>query len=210
MKYQAYIFDLDGTLLDTSPGVFHCMRHALLRSGKEVPDDTILAKTIGPALEDSFVHLFGFSEEGAADGVRLYREEYAAGGMYMARPYDGIVELQQTHSQNGCTLGVATLQSSLITHPVHEKFGFSEYFTAICGSVRPHDTKESVLKHCLEALSCEPQNAVLIGDSPYDALGAQKVGTAFIGAGFGFGFQNAEAPFPVDMAASPMDILSYC
>lgn len=210
MRYRAYIFDLDGTLLDTSPGVFAAFRGALARLGRPEPTDEILAGTIGPTLKSSFVNLFGVPEEAAEDAVRIYREEYAAGAMFHAERYDGMAELLQILKEKGCALGVASYKLESYIEPVLERFDLAAYFDVFCGVRDEWESKAQIIGRCLSGLSCPPQQAVMIGDSPYDAIGAKEAGIAFIGAGYGFGFRQNELPYPAPMADMPLDILNYC
>lgn len=73
-------------------------------------------------------------------------------------------------------------------------------------------TKSDIINLVLEDLSVEPENAVLIGDSAYDAIGARQSGVDFIGVEYGFGFKNLqeiEAYHPVFIAYFVDDLIQF-
>lgn len=82
MKYRNFIFDLDGTLADTSPGVFEGIRLVLRQMGEPpVPEDQ-LSRFIGPPLHISFAAVCGMKEPRLHEAVGIFREYYKNGGVY--------------------------------------------------------------------------------------------------------------------------------
>ena len=71
MLYDAVIFDLDGTLTDSSEGIFASARYALNRLSLPVPDDATLRRFIGPPLADSFMRYCGMTEPEAVHACAL-------------------------------------------------------------------------------------------------------------------------------------------
>ena len=93
MVYPSVIFDLDGTLSDSSEGIMKGVRYAMERYGvTDIPEAT-LRRFIGPPLYDTFSQIFGLSPAQADHAVALYREYYLPQGMYENRLYPGIMEL---------------------------------------------------------------------------------------------------------------------
>ncbi|MDD6888600.1 MAG: HAD hydrolase-like protein, partial [bacterium] len=93
MAYRSVIFDLDGTLSDSSEGIMKGVRYAMERFGvTDIPEAT-LRRFIGPPLYDTFSQIFGLTSEQADHAVALYREYYLPKGMYENRLYPGIKEL---------------------------------------------------------------------------------------------------------------------
>ena len=81
-KYESVLFDLDGTLTDSAPGITACVQYALEKMGKPEEDADKLRCFVGPPLKDQFMSYAGFSEEEALEAVRYYRERYTKSGMY--------------------------------------------------------------------------------------------------------------------------------
>ena len=73
---KCVLFDLDGTLFDTSEGIKMCYRHGLAHFGVSVKDDSELDRVIGPSLYDSYSRFYGLEGEAITEAVRLYRELY--------------------------------------------------------------------------------------------------------------------------------------
>ena len=92
MAYDIFLFDLDGTLTDSSLGITNSVIYALKKYGITVEDRRSLYRFIGPPLTDSFRDFYGFSEEKALEAVRFYREYYRDKGIFENRVYEGMEE----------------------------------------------------------------------------------------------------------------------
>ena len=90
---QALIFDFDGTLFDTGPGILRSVQYALERFGIRETDLGKLRKFVGPPLVDSFMELYGMPPEQAKEAVAFYRERYTPVGLLECEPYPGMPEL---------------------------------------------------------------------------------------------------------------------
>jgi phosphoglycolate phosphatase len=89
---KAILFDLDGTLIDSSEGIIKSARYALDFFGIEEPDTGKLYQFIGPPLSQSFQRLYGFSEEKSLEAVHVYRERYNKIGIFECGLYPGVEE----------------------------------------------------------------------------------------------------------------------
>ncbi len=90
--YNYYLFDLDGTLSQSEPGIFNCIRYALEAAGLPELSKDVLKTFIGPSLYDSFTTNCHASHEQALWLVDKYRERYNVVGLYETAIYDGIPE----------------------------------------------------------------------------------------------------------------------
>lgn len=209
-RYRAALFDLDGTLTDSGPGILSSLRSAFRAMGRPVPPETVLRKFIGPPLTDSFMQYCGLTAPETAEAIRLYRLAYEqGGGMYRAEVYPGIPELLEALRAAGMLLAVATSKPGRMAQPVLEYFGLSGRFDVIFaadGSERSQ-TKDTLILPALEKLACSPAQAVMIGDTRFDAEGARLAGTAFAGVLYGFGSEaEMRAEGAARFAASPADL----
>lgn len=188
--YDIILFDLDGTLTDSKPGIANSFNYALKAMGFKEQDAATFERFVGPPLKYSFRTLCGFNDEQIAEAIRLYREYYTAKGMFENSVYPGIPELLKKLKSSGKTLAVAT--SKIMAHAVRilEHFKLADYFAVIAGS-NPDDsrsTKEEVLRYCLDELQISRKDdVVLVGDTKYDVMGARGVGIDCIAVRYGYG-----------------------
>ena len=113
MQERKYIlFDLDGTLSDSGPGIMASVSHALKHFGIE-GDPKILRTFIGPPLHESFPLHFGFDEEKTAEAIRIYRQHFHDHGFFQNEVYPGIPELLEDLLKAGKTIAVATARATV-------------------------------------------------------------------------------------------------
>lgn len=105
MKITTVLFDLDGTLTDSGPGIMNSVKYALEKVGEPTPDVDELRKFIGPPLKGQFMEHCGIDEEKAAEMVTLYREYFTVTGIFENSVYDGVEEMLKTLKQAGIKIG---------------------------------------------------------------------------------------------------------
>ena len=108
MKITTVLFDLDGTLTDSGPGIMNSVKYALEKVGEPTPDVDELRKFIGPPLKGQFMEHCGIDEEKAAEMVTLYREYFTVTGIFENSVYDGVEEMLKTLKQAGIKIAMAT------------------------------------------------------------------------------------------------------
>ena len=204
---MTYLFDLDGTLTDSAPGILHSVRYALEKVGAPVPDAATLNKFIGPPLIDSFEKYCGFTHAQAVQALADYREWFAGhGGMFENRVYDGVVGMLERLAAGGAKLIVATSKPEKFARAILEHFDLTRHFAAIHGATmdekRSH--KADVIAWAL-AHSGELDHPVMVGDRANDIEGAKANGIPAIGVLWGYG--DAEELAGADrLVASPEDL----
>lgn len=87
--YDICFFDLDGTIIDSSPGITNSVMYALEKFGIEETEREKLYKFIGPPLTDSFAGFYGFDDEKSWKAVEYYREYYQDTGIFECSVYPG-------------------------------------------------------------------------------------------------------------------------
>lgn len=194
MKYKTVLFDFDGTLMDTSRGIMHCAKRTLQDFGFEIPEDKTLRKFIGPPLKLSFMGVCDMNDEQATQAVQHYRERYADQGMLEADLYPGMKELLRDLKSAGVTCAVASVKMEKIVRKTLAHFELTDYFDAICGA--PEDVnikgKEAIVREAVSRTNSQAKDCLLVGDSDYDAKGAEDTGIDFCAVLWGFGFGKIE------------------
>ena len=211
--YDYVLFDLDGTLSDTSAGVTKGVQVALKAFGIEAELDE-LTKFIGPPLTYSFPVFYGFEGEDLDKVIEIYRDYYlAGGGMYDNRPYDGLHELLDKIHADGKKLAVATSKLEDAAIDVLTRNGLARHFDMICGALADgtRTTKKEVLESFFErAGNPDKSKVVLVGDTAFDAEGANAVGIDCIGVLYGFGTrEELEAKGVISIAPTVEQIYDY-
>jgi phosphoglycolate phosphatase len=205
------LFDLDGTLSDSAPGILAALRYALAANGVEPLDAHTERDLLGPPFYESLPPLIG-GEEKLPAVIEAYRRKYGEGGMFDTEAYDGIRDvLQYLHADCGIQLAVATSKPENYAIPIVEHLGLSEYFATVGGdeldgSLR---TKALVIGKVLRRLGITaPDGVVMVGDRAHDVLGAREHGIRCIGAGWGYGMPGELTRAGADpVCARPADVL---
>ena len=189
-NYKYILFDLDGTIIDSSLGVTNSVMYSLKKLGEPVPQREKLLKFIGPPLFTSYTQYCGFSEEKANLAIEYYREEYDEKELFNNRVFEGIEDMLSYLKSKGKSLIVATSKPEVFAKQILNKHDISKYFDFIVGATfdgeRNH--KHEVLNYILENCNIDnKQNCVLVGDTRFDAVGAKNVKIDCIGVSYGFG-----------------------
>ncbi len=184
---KAILFDLDGTLTDSGEGIINCAILALKHFGLPVPDREAMRVFVGPPLRDTFFR-FGVPQEKLDEAVAVYRSRYIPIGKFENTPYPGIEVLLQKLKAAGHRLYVATSKPEQMSVDILEKFGLAPYFDIIAGSTMDgsRDAKEAVIAYLLKKIGMQEQ-AVMVGDTHFDVIGAKAHGIPTIGVSWGYG-----------------------
>ena len=208
---QLAIFDMDGTIADTSPGILNSHRYAHRVMGWPEPDAQTLSSVIGGPLLQTYIQRFGFSEGEARTAVNAYREYYSRQGIHEARVYPGLEQTLKILRDNGVQVAMATLKAERFAKTMLEDMGISRYFQVVYGmDEQDTRTKAQLIQLCTEATDTSRADTVMVGDSIHDRNGAAEVGVNFLGVTYGFGFQpGTPYDFPtVDSAIEIADVIT--
>ena len=190
MNCKSVIFDLDGTLTDSGEGITKCVRLALEHFGIPVKNLDDLRFFVGPPLRDSFVKA-GVPEDKVEEAIAVYRSRYTNVGLFENTPYSGIRELLEKLTALGYRLFVATSKPEEMAVRVLKKFDLFRYFERVCGATmdKSRDSKSAVIAYLLAECS-NGENAIMVGDTAFDVIGAAEHKIPTIGVSWGYG--NAE------------------
>ena len=209
MTYSTVLFDLDGTLIDTSEGVIGSVFHALKTLGYPTGEFRDYLPFLGPPLPYGFGVVCGVKESDVPRAIEVFRHRYMAEEWFLrASVYPGIPELLATLRKAGLRVAVTTSKLQGAADKVLSRLGLYDCFDLVVGSGEGSDrsTKEGVLRCALGLLGCAPENAVLIGDRKFDAEGAQAAGVDCVAALWGFGKREEFSPYPtVAFCETPAD-----
>ena len=214
-SYSTILFDLDGTLTDSSHGIINSIIYALEKYDINDYEMSLLRKFLGPPLHESFEKFMGFDKEKSLQAVKLYREYFSSKGLFENEIYGGVSDLLQNLKENGKALIVATSKPQLFTDRIMEHFNLAKYFDFIAGSNMDttRSKKAEVIEYALSECNIKDKSkVVMIGDRAEDMIGAQTVGVDSIGVEYGYGtfdeLKNAGATYIVKTVGELKDLLS--
>ncbi|WP_329957457.1 HAD-IA family hydrolase [Novisyntrophococcus fermenticellae] len=185
------LFDLDGTLTDSGPGIIKCVQYALNYMGKPEGNPDNLRCFVGPPLHEQFMEYSDFTSEEADTAVEQYRERYASIGIYENKIYEKIPELLQLLKEHGKILGVASSKPTVFVEEILLNSNLRKYFDVVVGSELDgtRTSKDEVIEEALKQLGVvtHREQVLMVGDRLYDVEGAKSCGLLCIGAAYGYG-----------------------
>jgi phosphoglycolate phosphatase len=204
------LFDLDGTLVDSAPGIWASVRAAAAELGVPDPTPAQLTAMIGPPLQEGFATALGLPSALVPRAVDAYRAHYSAGALLDVTVYPGIPELLDELLARGAVLAVATSKPEVFAVRVLQATGLAPRFASVHGA-----TLDGSVRHKDEvvaaALAAHPSGTepVLVGDRAQDVQGAAAHGLPCIGAGWGPAPDGElEAAGAAVVVRSPADVLT--
>lgn len=210
-QYDYLLFDLDGTLIESAESVRASLEHALEMLSLPCPDLSDYTQYVGPPLEDTFRGLCAVPEELIPRAMILYRDYYDEVGQNSNRLFDGVIEMLIGLRERGIKTAVCTSKNEPVANMVCVKMGLRPYLDAICGSTfdGSRRAKADIIPYALETLGCDDKkNALMIGDTHFDARGAQIADVDFLGVTYGYGtVESMKACGAIGFADSPGEIL---
>jgi phosphoglycolate phosphatase len=190
--WRNVLFDLDGTLIDSRPGIIAGMRHALATLGHALPaeEEQSLDWVIGPPLAQVLARLlqpFG-DDHRTEQAVTAYREWYWRVGLFDARVYPGVPGLLEELARERA-LFVCTAKRTAFARRVLEHFDLARCFQGIHGGEPDgrFDDKSELIRYLISAYGMSPEQTVLVGDREHDVLAGRGSGVSVIAVTYGYG-----------------------
>lgn len=189
--YKTVVFDVDGTLIDGTEGILASVKYMIEKHHLKQLSEEVLKTFIGPPVQNSLKQIYSMTEEEAQICANTFREKYSKEDVYKAKVYDGICEILCYLKSKKYKLGVATYKREDYAISLMQHFGLDKYFDSVCGADNENKlSKMDILKNCINNLSHNNSEVIMIGDSYHDADAAENLGIKFIGVTYGFGFKN--------------------
>jgi phosphoglycolate phosphatase len=207
--YTCVLVDLDGTIMDSAPGITRTLSVALAELGHPEPAPARLLEFVGPPILDGLRDVVGLEGHRAEAVLDRYRAHYRKTGAFEAEPYPGMREALEALARLA-PLAVATSKPEGIATRILEHFGFADLFTVIAGASddESRSTKADVITRALALLldaGADTARPVLIGDRSHDVEGAAAHGIPTIHVTWGYGAPE-EATGAVAIAESPAEL----
>ena len=208
--WSCILFDLDGTIADSAPGITGTLAHMFEVLGLPVPAPAELLTYVGPPLLDAFRDFAGFSPERSAMALKVYREEYALNGVRGTAAYPGMDGVLRAVHQGGIPLSLATSKPERPALRMLDHYDLTKYFDVIAGASEDEtrSAKADVIEEALRrltAIGADVSNPVMVGDRIHDVEGAAANGVPTVFVQWGYG-SPAEQVGAVAVAETPADL----
>jgi len=212
--YSCILFDLDGTIVDSAPGITATLAYTFEQLGLPIPTPSELLAYVGPPILDSFRDLAGFSPEQSQEALAIYRPQYLEAGVHDATIYPGLPELLRAIHESPIPLSLATSKPELPATLILEHFSIASCFDVITGasadevrSAKADVVAEAIVR--LKAIGADVSNPVMVGDRSHDVHGAAAHGipTIFVEWGYGSPAEQAGTVASVKTAAELQELL---
>lgn len=209
MSRDIILFDLDGTLTESGPGIMKAAQYALRTYGIEKSWQE-LSYFVGPPLSETFA---AFVPEPEIPGIiARFREYYQKDGWLDNAPYPGVREMLDALRAGGKRLMVATSKLDRLAVQVLAHFDLLSRFEAVCGAPEGDPAaaqKASIVRAALAKAGCtDPGRAVMVGDRKYDITGGHQAGLAAIGVLYGYGSREELTQAGADALAESPEALT--
>lgn len=185
-KYKYIIWDFDGTINNTSPGIYATFSAVLKHFGIDA-SGMDLSEHIGPPLEYSYTKLVG--EANCSEAIALHRKVFAeSNAAQNSFLYDGIVDvLDKLLASGKFVMSIAS--SKYEPHAVEslQYLKLSKYFTYVYGQTERRGYKADVLRQLIDDNGFDRSHCLMIGDTLHDVQGAVDNGIDVVGVTYGFG-----------------------
>lgn len=208
--FTSILFDLDGTIVDSAPGITKTLAYTFAELGRPIPSPAELLAYVGPPILDSFRDRGGMSVAEAEEALAIYRPRYLETGALDSTVYPGVADVLRDIHAAGIPLSLATSKPEKPATLMLSHFGLLDYFDVVTGASEDEvrSSKQDVVAEALVRLAAIGANLsrpVLVGDREHDVEGAAANGVPTIFAGWGYG-SSAEQVGTVAVAATPADL----
>jgi phosphoglycolate phosphatase len=190
MKPALVLFDLDGTLVDSRPGIVHSLRETLALHTVALEADHDFTWCIGASLWKIFEHYLNTTDQHVLSGaVAQYRHIYRDGPMFEYDIYDGVIDTLAAIKADGARICIATAKAHEYAREIIEVSKLEPYIDHVYGSELDgrNVDKRDLLRHVLAGERIAPELSVMIGDRNHDIDGALANGVHAVGVRYGYG-----------------------
>jgi phosphoglycolate phosphatase len=207
---RSVLLDLDGTLVDSRPGIVASCSAALRALGHDPGKASDIA--IGPPLEDILRTLLqAYGDDRIDEAAVAYRQHYGESGLLGSEPYPGIIDALQEMRRAGLGIYLATSKREVFARRILENLNLATYFDGIHGSVPGGklDHKPELLAHILSEHDIAASHSLMVGDRSHDIVGANAVRMRGLGVLWGYGSRDElEAAGADQLVEQPADLAS--
>ena len=209
--YTCILFDLDGTIADSAPGITASLGHVFEELGLPVPSQAELREWVGPPLLDAFRDRAGMTPEESAVALAIYRDHYISRGTKSSPIFEGIPEVLRAIHEAGVPLSLATSKPEFPASVILDHGNLTQYFRVLSGASidEIRSAKKDVISEAMtrfRMIGVDVSRPIMVGDRDYDIEGAAANGIPSIFVEWGYG-SPAEAEGSLATVATPAELI---
>jgi phosphoglycolate phosphatase len=197
---RAFVFDLDGTLLDTKQDLVNSVNAMLREAGRAEQPTELVASYVGHGAPQLIARVLGpnATDEQRSEALAIFLKHYGQQKLNLTRPYPGV--LQGLHALADYPMAVLTNKPSTLSVEILEGLQLAHFFRAICGgdSFPSKKPDPAGALSIVKKLGRAPTETAMVGDSDVDIQTARNAGMFAVAVNYGFGQHNAQS-CPADL-----------
>ena len=208
-KVRAFVFDLDGTLIDSKMDLVNSVNAMLRETGRAELPAELVASYVGHGAPQLIARTLGMTatDEERRKGLEIFLKQYETKKLDQTRPYPGVLE--GLRKLAAMPKAVLSNKPAKLSREILEALDLAHYFQAVYGgdsfaNKKPAPTGALTI---LNAWGVRPEQAAMVGDSDVDIQTARNAGMLAIGVKYGFGQHDAQAT-PADLYVDTLEELA--
>lgn len=209
-NFTHVIFDLDGTLVNSKPGLLNGLLYVVEQMGLELDAEEVIDQLIGPPIQQGLRDILKFTPKQIEVSSRLFRDYYSEKGMFEGELYPGMLLLLEELNEAGCRVYVATSKQKTYIDGILRHFEIDQYFDDVeAADGRELQTKAELITLLMDRNRITAsEQVVMIGDTKFDLVGGRANEIATIAVGYGFGDDDELKSLSPDYFADDVDELT--
>ncbi|MBQ3819367.1 HAD hydrolase-like protein [bacterium] len=209
-----YIFDLDGTIVNSSMEVLACFKKAFKKADYEIDESRLTHNVIGPPLKQ-ILKLIAPNlddEKKLEEIVKHFRDIYDNNENDISIMYEGMYDYLKSLKDEGCKVFMATFKPMIPTMRIVKMLNIEEFFDDIytIDKFNSRITKEEMIKDILYIWGLKPEETVMIGDAPTDMTAAKANNVKAAGVHGGYGSDKEPLKQTADVVVNDVEELRAC
>ncbi len=210
-EFKNILFDLDGTITDSSTGIINAYMYSLNKIGLFESDMDVVKSYIGSPLRAYFTQRHNLNDNDSETAVKFFREYYTEKGLFENNVYPGMAELLAELHSKAYQVFIATSKPEIFARRVLSHFKIDKYFSYIKGSDMSADNKpkQSIINDVLTVNNLDKNESIMIGDRYHDINGAKLNNINSIAVTYGYGsLEELQKENPTYFASNTYELKS--
>ncbi|MEZ5932007.1 MAG: phosphoglycolate phosphatase [Alphaproteobacteria bacterium] len=191
--YDAVVFDLDGTLIDSAPDIRVAINRVLAEDGLAPLDLPLVTSFIGNGVAKLVERAYRHRQAPLAgddfdETVARFADSYARKAAVLSRTFPGVIEGLNALKADGLRLGICTNKPEALSRAILDQLGLAVFFDVVIGgdSCAAKKPDPAPLLACLDTLAVDPGQALYVGDSETDVQTARAAGVPVLVVTYGY------------------------